>query len=383
MEATCMVTGEKSNRKLIVGSKIHPIPCEHTIENFFIKYETNTLDDEISVHGKLEHQPEKIAEKYGFDNNEKIKLAGKLANFSIEYAFDKRITYNTRKTDNYPTYGELIDENFLNNLKQEPIPNLDQRIKSFLFCLENKKIIEPAIGDWEEEYELENQTSQERFHSREEFNDGLNKLELFYCAISYTEKERWQQFQKHLKDKNFIDDYQITIEGQEFLKKKSNNKKIKNNSIENVKNISNIRPPTQERISVIEEDYQLNIKHRKINNLFGELKKIEVNNFPNASALLLRAFLELSINFYISEKNLELRSNNISLIGKIQKIIEHIGLTPTEKEPLTAIIANPNNPAHTQILNSYTHNKDHHPDPISIKTAFDNLSILFKKIYSE
>ena len=222
------------------------------------------------------------------------------------------------------------------------------------------------------------------------YRDAMYK---FYQFISYTETRDWDEFIKYLRsDKKFIKLeskfggkclYSVTIKGQEFLKKKSNNKKIKNNSIENVKNISNIRPSTQERISVIEEDYQLNIKHRKINNLFGELKKIEVKNFPNASALLLRAFLELSINFYLSEKNLELRSNNISLIGKIQKIIEHIGLTPTEKEPLTAIIANPNNPAHTQILNSYTHNKDHHPDPISIKTAFDNLSILFKKIYSE
>ena len=246
--------------------------------------------------------------------------------------------------------------------------------------------------------------------------EDLNNL---LAAISYTKKNDIELFIEDFQQSGFLDDseinhYRVTLEGREFLEENRKNhiiETVKNNSnirpstqerisvieedyqlninherknhiIETVKNNSNIRPSTQERISVIEEDYQLNIKHRKINNLFGELKKIEVKNFPNASALLLRAFLELSINFYLSEKNLELRSNNISLIGKIQKIIEHIGLTPTEKEPLTAIIANPNNPAHTQILNSYTHNKDHHPDPISIKTAFDNLSILFKKIYS-
>lgn len=51
------------------------------------------------------------------------------------------------------------------------------------------------------------------------------------------------------------------------------------------------KPTTQSRKGVIPKEFQLNIGDQKTNNIFNELKKIEVTKFPNASAILFRAFL--------------------------------------------------------------------------------------------
>ena len=346
-ETTCPLTGGKA---IEIFSKNFGDDCGYILENLFIKCQISAFNPAIDIINNI-------------DIDEKTKLAGKLANFSMDYALNEGITYKVENSNNYPIYNEVINEEFLKKVKQEPMPSLNERIELFLKFLSNAIKIIPAI----ESQSLDN----------EQKDILMVRLEAVFKAISYTENRDWDNFIIHLREQKFIREnssllsYSVTIEGQELLKKKSNNKKIKNNSIETVKNNSNIRLSTQERKSVISEDYQLSINHERINNIFCELKDIKVNQFPNASVLLLRAFLELSIDLYTFKKKIEFVSENISLMGKLQKIIEHIDLTTKEKEPLTAIISNPHNPANIYILNSYTHNKDHHPDPIdSIKTAF-------------
>lgn len=72
----------------------------------------------------------------------------------------------------------------------------------------------------------------------------------------------------------------------------------------------------------------------------------------------------------------------MALKSKFKNAFSHMTLTKNEKKVLQSIVSDPNNPAHTNILNSYTHNPNHHPDPISLKTAFDNLKVFFEKAYS-
>ena len=141
------------------------------------------------------------------------------------------------------------------------------------------------------------------------------------------------------------------------------------------------RKTTRARSTVVPKDFILRINETKANNIFGELKKINVNEFPNASAILLRAFLELAVDSYCKKKGIEIEKNRVKLLEKFKSAYTNMDLKRNQIKVLDSIVANPNDPAHTNILNSYTHNPHHNPDPESVKIAFDNLQIFFEQAY--
>ena len=141
------------------------------------------------------------------------------------------------------------------------------------------------------------------------------------------------------------------------------------------------RKTTRSRSTVVPKDFILRINETKANNIFGELKRINVKEFPNASAILLRAFLELTVDSYCKKKGIKIEKNRVKLLEKLKSAYTNMDLKRNQIKVLNSIVANPNDPAHTNILNSYTHNPHHNPDPESVKTAFDNLQIFFEQAY--
>ena len=141
-------------------------------------------------------------------------------------------------------------------------------------------------------------------------------------------------------------------------------------------------PTTQSRKGVIPKEFNLAISDQKTNNVFGELKTIEVRKFPNASAMLLRTFLELTVYVYCKKHEINFHKND-PLKNRFRNAVEAMPLDQGEKKTLNPIIFNQNHPANTSILNSYVHNLSHHPDPQSVKTAFDNLKPFFVQAFKQ
>jgi hypothetical protein len=66
------------------------------------------------------------------------------------------------------------------------------------------------------------------------------------------------------------------------------------------------------------------IQSSRINDIYDELrKKIEVNNAPNAVAVLFRVFMECSIDYYIDANKLMIKEDT-KLAGKILKVVDHL-----------------------------------------------------------
>ena len=59
----------------------------------------------------------------------------------MDYALNEGITYKVENSNNYPIYNEVINEEFLKNLKQEPMPSIKQSIEFFLQFLRNREKI--------------------------------------------------------------------------------------------------------------------------------------------------------------------------------------------------------------------------------------------------
>lgn len=224
-------------------------------------------------------------------------------------------------------------------------------------------------------------TNIDRFFSKasikEKFNINLKDGEIIFEDVK---NSKIKNLIEDLKDVNAVDIYnkKAIIE---FYERWENGQSNKSN--ESSGKISHVRPSTNDRKGVAPRDLILEIKCTRTNNIFDELKKIKVGYFPNASAILLRTFLELSVNYYIDKNNIPIPSGKVSLLFYLKTAYIEMNLSKDEEKALDAITSNKNHPAHTNILNSYAHNKNHAPDPNSIKIAFDSWAVFLKKIYEK
>ena len=131
---------------------------------------------------------------------------------------------------------------------------------------------------------------------------------------------------------------------------------------------------------MIPKTFKLSISDQKANNVYHELQILVVKNFPNASAILLRTFLELTVGFYSKKRGIT-HGQKAILRQRFRACYLDMKLEKSQEQVLDAICSDQSHPAHTSILNSYTHNPNHHPDHDSVKTAFDNLQVFFERAY--
>lgn len=84
------------------------------------------------------------------------------------------------------------------------------------------------------------------------------------------------------------------------------------------------------RRTLIPKSCNLKIEQPKINKIYSELKSILVYSCPNASSILFRVFLELSVDVYIEKKNLikgdalTASASKENLDGKVSKVLNHM-----------------------------------------------------------
>lgn len=141
------------------------------------------------------------------------------------------------------------------------------------------------------------------------------------------------------------------------------------------------RPTTASRKGVAPKDFKPPISNDKANDILGELRDIEVEKFPNASAVLLRVFLEFAVDYHCSKNAIDLHEG-MKLTAKFQKSIMEMKPDRDEKKVFDAIISNKNNPAHADSFNSYVHNPKFAPKPMDIKQAFNDYQHYFERVYS-
>ena len=78
---------------------------------------------------------------------------------------------------------------------------------------------------------------------------------------------------------------------------------------------------TRNRGALVPKSLNLHISNPKINKIFEELKHVQVKTCPNASSVLLRVFLELSVDAYLEKFDLVLKSATTRLYDTEAKII--------------------------------------------------------------
>jgi hypothetical protein len=158
-----------------------------------------------------------------------------------------------------------------------------------------------------------------------------------------------------------------------------------------------------DRKTLIPPRLKLTIPHTRINKIYHELLSLDINKFVNSCSVMLRVFVELSVDDYAKRRGISLdkiidaRTNSkgeqlaaykveFKLREKLTAVADYLEKNNIcSKDELRAIRTIINNKDHilsVDSLNAYVHNKDFNPLPSDLKATWDNLAIFMQRIWS-
>ncbi len=144
-------------------------------------------------------------------------------------------------------------------------------------------------------------------------------------------------------------------------------------------------PLSTKRKTIIPPNVRLRIHHHRLNQIYHELKKLEVDRFPNCAAVMLRVFLELSVDEYASVRTIPGFTSASKLYQKLQSVadlMEKNGtLTRNQLKEVRVASTTQNTLFSTNTLNAFVHNKDFAPKPSELKMTWDNMQLFIEKLW--
>lgn len=163
---------------------------------------------------------------------------------------------------------------------------------------------------------------------------------------------------------------------------------------------SNKEPPARrkpsdppERRTIIPARMRLNIQDRKTLSIFKELKGIRIAEFSNAGAVLLRVFLEHSVDSYLETNKLPrkfkdpqgtLRDKNLK--RKVEDVVvDLVNKKNCDKKDFRGVVRGlsvAHSPFSIELLHDYVHNRYVTPKPRDLITAWDDAQPFFERVWS-
>lgn len=122
--------------------------------------------------------------------------------------------------------------------------------------------------------------------------------------------------------------------------------------------------------------------------LLFEASRIKLKEMPLSSAFILRAFLEHTIEVYMTANNMPFvdpKGNNFDLKHRAEAVIQHIITAKVAKsEDLRGAkrtLTVTTDPSSIQALNDYHHNKFHIPTGDALRSAWDSAEAMYIAVY--
>lgn len=152
-------------------------------------------------------------------------------------------------------------------------------------------------------------------------------------------------------------------------------------------------PRARPRHSVVPKTCKLNVTATKVGAIYDELKRLQLSKHVHAIGVLLRVFLEMSVDDYLESKagsTLTFREPNSGrtidkkLKDKVKEAINHMvanGVPDKELKGISLGINDPQNPFSIDSLHAYVHNRFFTPTDSHLCTAWDNGQRFFEKIW--
>jgi hypothetical protein len=150
------------------------------------------------------------------------------------------------------------------------------------------------------------------------------------------------------------------------------------------------RPPSSSRKALIPSNCVLRISQHRINDIHRELKATDVDKYPNCSSVMLRVFLELSLDEFIDLQKVPLKKSKTpkkwpSLSSKILAVADFLEgkgvLTRAQLMFMRSSAKKKNELFSADMLHTYVHNRHLAPKASEIKTTWDNMQSFMEALW--
>lgn len=147
-----------------------------------------------------------------------------------------------------------------------------------------------------------------------------------------------------------------------------------------------------ERRTVVSSKARLNVRDNKVAAIFRELRSLKIEDFPNAAAVLLRVFLELSVDCYMEGKGIARKFRNPqnklldkTLRQKVTEVVDHLvnkeGHDRKEFQGVVRGLSVGHSPFSMELLHAYLHNRFVTPKTRDLLGAWDDAQRFFERIW--
>jgi len=148
---------------------------------------------------------------------------------------------------------------------------------------------------------------------------------------------------------------------------------------------------SNERVHIIPEDCHLTISSQRIHDIYEELQKeLDSDRCSNAAAVLLRVFVELSLDNFIKRKSIPVRSDKgaAKLSDKLhiagRYMVDNGLITKAQAEPIYAAALKDAILAPTILqMHTFVHQENSNPVGVTLRKHWNNLQLLMETIWSE
>ncbi len=157
------------------------------------------------------------------------------------------------------------------------------------------------------------------------------------------------------------------------------------------KSAASKRVASAERRHAVPRNCQLNVTNNRIAEIYRELRILKLDEAPNAIAVLLRVFLELSVDHFLTQNGRSLsfpapggRDVLKPLDKKLAETVEimvGIGVPKKDFDPITRSLSVAKSPMNVELLHMYVHNRFATPIRSELSAAWDHAQPLLEKIW--
>ena len=150
-------------------------------------------------------------------------------------------------------------------------------------------------------------------------------------------------------------------------------------------------PSTHRQTCLISKEFDIaTLPAGKINDVFIELKNLNVNKYRHAVSVLIRVFFEFTLDDYIKRESIELstgRGDNtmVPLKKKLELVIRQVEstelLTKKELHSVKVTLGDNHSWLSPHTMNAYVHSPHMHPEPQTLKSEWANIQLLIKKLW--
>lgn len=156
-----------------------------------------------------------------------------------------------------------------------------------------------------------------------------------------------------------------------------------------VKKQTKTKAKPRPRTTVVPEAAKLNVTPPRINSIYVELSSLNSERYPNASSVLLRVFIELSVDHFIEDRKLmtDAQMRSSPLVKRLKIVVKDLKSRHKISAPLATAMDSYADGKMTIVaatvptFNQYVHNQYVYPKAVDLYTTWDELTPLLEKIW--